>query len=99
MADNEVERLVGIINGTLRDHEGRLSTLEKNDVRQDQQISHILTDLGEIKSNTTWILRIVIGAIVMALLGWIIVKPAPTTKVTLNENSGVSRVAEAYCRS
>jgi archaellum component FlaC len=37
----------------------------------ESNIKDIKADLSSIKSNTTWIIRLIVGAIVLALLGFI----------------------------
>lgn len=38
----------------------------------ESSIKDIKEDLSSIKSNTTWIIRLIVGAIVMAVLGFLI---------------------------
>lgn len=48
----------------MSDIKTRLAVAESN-------IKDVKADISSIKSNTTWILRIIVGAIVLALLGLI----------------------------
>lgn len=48
--------------------EARLRDVEKAVAVAQADIKTLKADLGSIKTNTTWLLRIVIGAIVMYLL-------------------------------
>jgi hypothetical protein len=45
------------------DHKTRIAVAETN-------IQDIKVDLGDIKNNTTWIIRLVVGAILLAMLGF-----------------------------
>ena len=65
----EVERLVEVITGELRDHDKRISKLELNDVKQDEKISYMTKALDKIESNTTWTVRLIIGALVTGAIG------------------------------
>lgn len=49
----------------MTDVKTRLAVAESN-------IKDVKEDISSIKSNTTWILRIIVGAIVLALLGLIL---------------------------
>lgn len=51
----------------------RVTTLDIRQTRTEVRTDHIEDKMSRIESNTTWILRLIIGAIVMALLGLIIV--------------------------
>lgn len=53
------------LEGEMSDVKTRLAVAESN-------IKDVKEDISSIKSNTTWILRLVLGAIVMAFLGLII---------------------------
>lgn len=54
------------------DHERRIRLLEVDNTINKQHINALLRAMEKIESNTTWILRLVIGIIVAALLGLII---------------------------
>jgi hypothetical protein len=47
------------------DYEVRIKLLEKNDVKQDERIGSVEHKMDKIESNTTWILRLIIGAIIL----------------------------------
>ncbi|MED1382060.1 hemolysin XhlA family protein [Bacillus mycoides] len=49
-----------------------IRNLEMRTTINEKDISTINQQLEKISLNTTWILRIVISAIVMAVLGWIL---------------------------
>lgn len=65
----DVERLMDVITDDLRDHDRRITALELNDVKQDQRIEHVLKSLDKIESNTTWIMRLIIGGLVTGAIG------------------------------
>lgn len=50
----------------------RVTTLDIRQTRTEVRTEHIENKIDKIDANTTWLLRIVIGAIVAALLGLII---------------------------
>lgn len=52
-------------------HDKRISNLESRMTRTETRTDHLEQKLDKIESNTSWILRIIISAIVMALLGLI----------------------------
>lgn len=51
----------------------RVTTLDVRQTRTEVRTDHIEKQMDSIHKNTTWILRIIIGAIVMALLGLVII--------------------------
>lgn len=51
----------------------RITALSDRQTRTEVRTDHIEKQLEKISSNTTWILRLVIGAIITALLGLIII--------------------------
>lgn len=53
-------------------HDKRLSQLESRITRTETRTDHLEQKLNSIENNTTWILRIIISAIVMALLGLVV---------------------------
>jgi chromosome segregation ATPase len=66
--EHRVDRLedeVIVLKTEMSDVKTRLAVAESN-------IKDIKETLSSIKSNTTWIIRLVLGAIVMAILGFII---------------------------
>jgi len=50
----------------------RLGKLENRVTRNETRTDHLEQKLDKIESNTTWILRLIIGAIIMAVLGFFI---------------------------
>lgn len=51
----------------------RVTTLDIRQTRTEVRTDHIEEKMSKIESNTTWILRIIIGAIITALLGLILI--------------------------
>lgn len=51
----------------------RVNTLDVRQSRTEVRTEHIESQLDSINKNTMWILRIIISAIVLALLGLIII--------------------------
>lgn len=51
----------------------RVTTLDKRLVKTEVRTEHNEERLSRIESNTTWILRLIISAIILALLGLIII--------------------------
>lgn len=62
---NRLEDEVLILKNEMSDVRTRLAVAESN-------IKDIKEDLSSIKSNTTWIIRLVIGAIILAVIGFFI---------------------------
>ncbi|MGO5010783.1 hemolysin XhlA family protein [Niallia sp. Sow4_A1] len=60
-----MEHRVSKLEDEMKDVKTRLAVAETN-------IKDIKEDLSSIKSNTTWLLRIVVGAIIAAVLGLIL---------------------------
>jgi hypothetical protein len=83
--DNEVSRLLEALERQVEEHDKRIGSLETRVTVQENDIKYVKDDLKEIKSNTTWILRLIIGAIVTALLALVIVK-APVAKASTEVN-------------
>lgn len=61
----EVEKRVNRLESDVADLRTRMAVAESN-------IENVKEDLTSIKNNTTWILRLIIGAFVMALIGLLI---------------------------
>lgn len=55
--------------------EGRVAALESRVAVTESDIKNITKTLDKIDNNTTWLLRIMISAIVVALLGLVITNP------------------------
>ena len=51
----------------------RVTTLDVRQTRTEVRTDHIEEKMSKIESNTTWILRLVLGVIIAALLGLIII--------------------------
>ena len=60
------------IEEDVKDHEVRIRILEKSDTQKTEKICTLEGKMDKIESNTTWILRLLIGSIVTALLALII---------------------------
>jgi hypothetical protein len=91
--DNEVSRLLEALERQVEEHDKRIGSLETRVTVQETDMKYVKDDLREIKDNTKWILRIIIGAIVTALLALVIVK-APVAKASTESTVGeVSRDA------
>ena len=54
-------------------HDNRIRTLETRTTIAEGNIQTLCEDVRSIKGDTRWILRLIIGAIVLALLGLILV--------------------------
>lgn len=52
--------------------EGKVGNLETRVAVAESNIAEIKKDIGGIKDNTTWILRLVIGGLVMAVIAFLI---------------------------
>lgn len=52
--------------------EGEVSNLKTRVAVAESNIAEIRQDIGGIKDNTTWILRLIIGGLVMAVVGFLI---------------------------
>lgn len=50
----------------------KVNIMEIKQTRAEARIEHIEKKLDKIESNTTWILRLIMGAIVMAVIGLVI---------------------------
>ncbi len=57
--------------------EGLDTRLTKTETRTD----HLEKKLDKIENNTTWILRLILGAIILAILGYVL--QSPETNITL----------------
>ena len=66
--DHEIERAFDHIKSEIKECEARVRALETKTVVNERDIKMILDDMAMIKSNTTWILRLVIGSIVTSLI-------------------------------
>ena len=57
----------------IEDHEKRIRTLETENTKNQKDIETIMKSLTKIDSNITWLLRLVIGFVITALLGLIVI--------------------------
>lgn len=51
----------------------RISSLDARQTRTEVRTDHIEAKIDKIEQNTTWILRIIIGTIITALLGLLLI--------------------------
>ena len=56
----------------VKDHEVRIRVLETDNTKNKAAIDTLTKTMDKIENNTTWILRLVIGGIVSALLALVI---------------------------
>lgn len=56
---------------TVQDHEIRLRVLETDNTENKAAIRSLCKAMDRVEANTTWILRLIIGAIALAVLGQI----------------------------
>jgi uncharacterized membrane protein len=56
--------------------EMKVATLETRLAVAENNIQNINEKLNKIESNTTWLLRIIIGAIILAVLGFVLTQGA-----------------------
>lgn len=49
----------------------RVTTLDIRQTRTEVRADHIEQQMADIKANTTWTLRLIIGAIITAILGFL----------------------------
>ncbi len=66
-----LETLTGAHNITLGAHHARLEAGEK-------QFASIQSGIGEIKDTIKWTIKLIMGAVLLALLGTVLVKYGPT---------------------
>jgi hypothetical protein len=93
---NEVDRLQEVLD-RLDDHDKRIGTLETRVSVAENDVRYVKDDLREIKDNTKWILRLVIGAIVLALLSYV-VKNAPAVKASMTSAGVIAVDARSVLR-
>ncbi|WP_281659138.1 hemolysin XhlA family protein [Halobacillus sp. Cin3] len=69
-----MEERVKKLEEDVGDMKSRLAVAESN-------IRDMKQDISDIKSNTTWILRLILGAIILAILAFIL--KSPETNISL----------------
>lgn len=69
MTPREVARFMVTLEDTLDDHERRLRKSETDLAVQGQRVDSLALDMKTVKDNTTWILRVVVGALVSGGIG------------------------------
>ena len=70
--ENEVLRKFCDIEEDVKDHEARIRILEVDNTAHKLNIKDLRRSMDKIESNTTWILRLIVGGIVSALLALVI---------------------------
>lgn len=63
----------GEVTKDIQDHEVRIRVLEKDSTVTMGKVDSLCRKMDKVESNTTWILRLIIGAIILALLGQIFI--------------------------
>ena len=56
----------------VKDHEVRIRVLEKDNTENRGKIDTLCKTMDKIEGNTTWILRLVVSIIIVALMGLLI---------------------------
>jgi len=62
------------LTGDVQDHEVRIRVLEVDNTENKAAIRSLCKMMDRVDANTTWILRLIVGAIVLAVLGQVIVR-------------------------
>jgi cell division protein FtsB len=70
--ENEILQKYRDIEEDVKDHEARIRILEVDNTAHKLNIKDLRRSMDKIENNTTWILRLVIGGIVSALLALLI---------------------------
>jgi hypothetical protein len=70
--ENEILQKYRGIEEDVKDHEARIRILEVDNTAHKLNIKDLRRSMDKIENNTTWILRLVIGGIVSALLALLI---------------------------
>ena len=70
--ENEMLRKYCDIEEDVKDHEARIRILEADNTAHKLNIKDLRRSMDKIESNTTWILRLIISAILMAVLGLVL---------------------------
>ena len=56
----------------VKDHEVRIRVLETDNTKNKAAIDTLTKTMDKIEGNTTWILRLIVGSIVTALIGLVL---------------------------
>ncbi|WP_079479730.1 hemolysin XhlA family protein [Halobacillus salinus] len=59
----------------------KVDELQNEQTQTKQRVEHMEKKLDKIEDNTTWILRLILGAIIMAILAFIL--QSPETGITI----------------
>lgn len=61
----------------------KVDNLKTEQTRTKERVSHMEDKLDKIEDNTTWILRLIIGAVIAAILAFILQSPETELPVSL----------------
>jgi uncharacterized protein YeeX (DUF496 family) len=67
-----MEQRVERIEKDVQDNRRDISDLKTRLAVAENNIQEIKTDLSSIKSNTAWIIRLILGAIILAVIGFLL---------------------------
>ena len=70
--ENEILQKHRDIEEDVKDHEARIRILEVDNTAHKLNIKDLRRSMDKIESNTTWILRLIISAILMAVLAQVL---------------------------
>lgn len=70
MTDDDLRGRLTRVEATVNDISARVVALEKADAIADVHRKNVEVRLATIESNTTWLIRLIVGALVMALLAY-----------------------------
>ncbi|CDQ20847.1 Haemolysin XhlA [Halobacillus karajensis] len=59
----------------------KVDELQKEQTQTKQRVRHVEQKLDKIESNTTWILRLILGAFILAILGLVFKSPDQVTSL------------------
>lgn len=70
MTDDDLRGRLTRVEATVNDISARVVALEKADAIADVHRKNVEVRLATIESNTTWLIRLIVGALVVALLAY-----------------------------
>lgn len=76
---DELTKRIEQLEGRTTALERNVAVIERNVAVIETDVKHINLKLDKIDQNTTWLLRIVIGAVILAILGFFITTDKPST--------------------
>ncbi|MGP4061516.1 hemolysin XhlA family protein [Halobacillus sp. H74] len=59
----------------------KVDELQKEQTQTKQRVRHVEQKLDKIESNTTWILRLILGAFILGILGLVFKSPDQVTSL------------------